>query len=146
MMKNETGSRYVQRGNVRLHYFVVGVGPTLILIHGFPDFWNGWRHQIAHFRTNYRVVAVDLRGVNLSDKPPGTAAYHINELVRDTLAVMPDVGVERASIISHDWCAMIGWWLAIVAPERVERLAALSTPHPAWFLAAPEHRELHYPS
>ncbi|NDP42259.1 MAG: alpha/beta hydrolase [Aromatoleum sp.] len=143
MTRSGGESRFVSRGGVRLHYVVAGHGPTLILIHGIPDFWNGWRYQIAHFRNDYRVVAVDLRGVNLSDKPTGVSAYRISELVRDTVAVIDDLGLERASIIGHDWGAIIGWWTAILAPARVERLAALSAPHPVCYVIAKEQGDIY---
>lgn len=143
MIESDCGSRFVHRGAVRLHYTVAGSGPTLILIHGIPDFWNGWRHQIAHFRTAYRVVAVDLRGVNLSGKPAGISAYRISELVRDTVAVIDDLRLSRATIIGHDWGAIVGWWTAILAPTRIERLAALSAPHPACYVRAKEKGDIY---
>jgi pimeloyl-ACP methyl ester carboxylesterase len=145
MIVSNCGSRFVRRGSVRLHYVVAGRGPTLILIHGIPDFWNGWRYQIAHFRNSYQVVAVDLRGINLSDKPTGISAYSISELVRDIVAVIDDLGVAQASIIGHDWGAIIGWWTKILAPARVERLAALSAPHPACYVTAREKGDVYYP-
>ena len=144
MTESDCDSRFVRRGNVRLHYAVAGDGPTLIFVHGIPDFWNGWRHQIAHFRGSRRVVAVDLRGVNLSDKPAGTAAYRIGELVRDLVAVIDDLGLARADIVGHDWGAIVAWWTAMLAPSRVSRLAALAVPHPARWVEAQEKGEVAY--
>ena len=134
-MRSESGagiaSHFFARGDVRLHYTVTGDGPTLILIHGIPDFWNGWRSQIAHFSGSHRVVAPDLRGVNLSGQPAGVAAYRISELVRDTVELLDHLGLDRSAIVGHVWGAIIGWWTAILAPKRVERLAAWSVAHPA---------------
>jgi pimeloyl-ACP methyl ester carboxylesterase len=136
--------RYLRRGNVRLHYRSAGQGPTLLLLHGIPDFWNGWRYQIDHFSRTYRVVAMDLRGVNLSDKPTDVRAYEMTELVRDVIGLMDHLEVVHASIVGHDWGAIIGWWTAILAPRRVARLATLSAPHPICYVAASESGNLHY--
>ena len=144
-MIETNGSRFFNRGGVRLHYTAAGNGPTLIFIHGLPDFWNGWRYQIAHFSDAYRVVAVDLRGVNLSDQPTGTSAYRISELVRDTVGLMDHLELGQATIIGHDWGAFIGWWTAILAPKRVARLAALSAPHPACYAMEKEKGEVYHP-
>ena len=144
MTGRQDGSRFFHRGDVRLHYTVAGEGPTLVLIHGIPDFWNGWRYQIGYFSSRYRVVAVDLRGINLSDQPAAMADYRIGELVRDTVGLIDDLGLKRATIIGHDWGAIIGWWTAILAPNRVERLAALSAPHPSCYVAAKENGDVYY--
>jgi pimeloyl-ACP methyl ester carboxylesterase len=146
MIEGDVESRFVRRADVRLHYVVAGSGPTLILIHGLPDYWHGWHFQIAHLRNRYRLVAVDLRGVNLSDKPAGVSAYRIGELVRDTIALINELGLQRASIIGHDWGATIGWWTALLVPARVERLVALSAPHPARYVAAKENGQIHFPA
>jgi pimeloyl-ACP methyl ester carboxylesterase len=138
-------SRFFRRGDTRLHYTVGGNGPTLLFIHGLPDFWNGWRYQIAYFKTSFRVAAVDLRGVNLSDKPSGLAAFRMIELVRDIVALMDELELERASIIGHDWGGIIGWWTAMLVPARVARLASLAAPHPACYLAAKERSGLRRP-
>lgn len=145
MIESVDGSRFFRRGDVRLHYTVAGNGPTLIFIHGLPDFWKGWRYQIAHFSGAYRVVAVDLRGVNLSDQPPATSAYRISELVRDAVGLIDHLKLEQATIIGHDWGGFIGWWTAILAPKRVARLAALSAPHPACYAAVKEKGEVYHP-
>ena len=145
MIETENGSRFFHRGDVRLHYTMAGNGPTLIFIHGLPDFWNGWRYQIAHFSCAYRVVAVDLRGVNLSDQPAATSAYRISELVRDTVGLIDHLELGQATIIGHDWGGFIGWWTAILAPKRVARLAALSAPHPACYATEKEKGQVYHP-
>lgn len=135
-MPNQPQSRFVNNGSVRLHYVVAGVGPTVLLVHGFPDFWNGWRYQIQHLADAYRVVAVDLRGFNESGKPPGTQAYAMRELVGDVLAVLRDLGEERVTLVGHDWGGIIAWWTAILFPAHLKRLFVLSAPHPLGYLAA----------
>ena len=144
MSEGNTESHYFQRGGVRLHYRVAGSGPTLLFVHGIPDFWQGWRYQIAHLRSVYRIVALDLRGINLSDQPAGIGAYRMSELVRDTVGLIDHLGLERVTIVGHDWGALIGWWTAILAPKRVERLAALSAPHPTCYARARENGNVYY--
>jgi pimeloyl-ACP methyl ester carboxylesterase len=145
MNEHAIASRFFRRGDTRLHYTIGGSGPTLLFIHGLPDFWNGWRYQIAHFKTSFRVAALDLRGVNLSDKPAGLPAFRMIEFVRDTVGLMDELKLERASIIGHDWGGMIGWWTALLAPKRVARLASLAMPHPACYQTAKELSGVCYP-
>jgi pimeloyl-ACP methyl ester carboxylesterase len=139
-------SCFAYRDGIPLHYVVTGTGPPLLLVHGIPDFWNGWRHQIEYFKNTYQVVSVDLRGVNLSGQPRTVSAYRIIELVRDTIAVLDDLDIERANVVGHDWGAIIAWWVAMLAPRRVAAMAALSAPHPACYLRAKQSGRLHYPS
>jgi pimeloyl-ACP methyl ester carboxylesterase len=137
-------SRFAANRGVRLHYVVAGAGPPLLLLHGIPDFWNGWRHQIAALCGRYHVAAMDLRGVNLSDKPTEVRNYRIAELVGDVLAVLRDLGAARATLVGHDWGGLLGWWVATLCPDSVERLAVLAAPHPACYLAAREAGEITY--
>jgi pimeloyl-ACP methyl ester carboxylesterase len=135
----------VSRDGVRLHYIVAGSGPLLLFLHGIPDFCHGWRHQMDALSAHYRVAAMDLRGFNLSDKPPGLHAYRIAELIADVLAVMRDLNAERATLIGHDWGGILGWWIATLHPAAVEGLAALAVPHPLCYLAARNAGEIKYP-
>ncbi len=106
-------------------------GPLVILLHGFPEFWYGWRHQIgALAEAGFRVLAPDQRGYNLSDKPRPLAAYSRDELARDVVGLMDAQGRERAILMGHDWGGAVAWWTALHHPERVERLVALNIPHP----------------
>jgi epoxide hydrolase 4 len=129
-------SHFAYNGSVRLHYVVAGSGPTVVLLHGIPDFWNGWRYQIRHLSDSYRVVAIDLRGFNESGQPPGLAAYAMRELVGDVLAVLRHLGESRVSLVGHDWGGIIAWWTAIFFAQHVDRLFVLSAPHPLGYLAA----------
>ena len=129
-------SRWVNTRTVRLHVVEAGPedGPLVLLLHGFPDFWYGWRHQIpALARAGYRVWAPDQRGYNRSDAPRTVAAYDIDRLVDDVGALMDAASAERAAVVGHDWGAVVAWSLATRAPERVERLAVLNVPHPTAF-------------
>lgn len=116
---------------VRLHYVEAGQGPLVILLHGFPEFWFSWRTQIpALAEAGFRVVAADMRGYNLSDKPRGVKAYSTDILARDVVRLIEACGERRASVIGHDWGAGVAWTFAMLYPEHLERLAILNVPHP----------------
>ena len=138
-------SRFATNSGVRLHYVVAGAGPLILFVHGIPDFWNGWRHQLAALGTRYRVAAMDLRGLNLSDKPADVRAYRVAELVGDVVAVLHDLGGEPATLVGHDWGGILGWWVATFYPGMLNGLAALEAPHPLCFLGAWYSGEVVYP-
>ena len=101
---------YVQAGSLRLHYVQRGGGDRLvILLHGFPECWYSWRHQLAALGEHFHVVAPDLRGYNLSDKPPRVEDYRMEKLVGDVLSLMDHFGVRGACVVGHDWGAVITW-------------------------------------
>jgi pimeloyl-ACP methyl ester carboxylesterase len=128
-----TVSRFVTTREVRLHVVEAGPpdGPPVLLLHGFPEFWYGWRHQIGPLAAaGHRVIVPDLRGYNLSDKPAGIGAYRIDRLALDMVDLLDALGCGRALVAAHDWGAVVGWWLGIAHPERVARLAILNVPHP----------------
>jgi pimeloyl-ACP methyl ester carboxylesterase len=122
---------YAQIGGVKLHYATAGEGEKLvILLHGFPEFWYGWRRQIAHLaEAGCRVWVPDQRGYNRSDKPKGIGAYRIDTLAADVRGLIDANGREKAVIVGHDWGGAVAWELAATAPERVERLVVLNCPH-----------------
>lgn len=133
--------RFADLDGLRLHYVEAGSGPLVVLLHGFPEFWYSWRHQIpALAQAGFRVLAPDLRGYNLSDKPKGVSAYHVDLLAGDVVGLVRHAGGERAHVVGHDWGGGIAWWLGIHRPEVVDRLAILNSPHPTAFL-----RELRRP-
>lgn len=120
---------YAQVGGVRLHYATAGNGENLVLLlHGFPEFWYSWRHQIKALSENYTVVAPDLRGFNLSDKPRHIEDYDIGYLVDDVTGLIRHFGREKAAVIGHDWGAAIAWATAQKYPEYVHKLGALQVP------------------
>jgi len=122
---------------VRLHLAEAGTGPLVLLLHGFPEFHYSWRHQIpALAAAGFRVIAPDLRGYNLSDKPRGVLAYDIDRLVADVLGLIHHAGRERAIVVGHDWGGAIAWMTAMLHPEAVEQLVILNAPHPALFVRA----------
>jgi len=122
---------------IALHVVLAGPasGKPLVFLHGFPEFWFGWRHQIDHFvSSGYRVIIPDQRGYNLSDKPAGIASYSIELLAKDVVDVLDTVTDSKAFIVGHDWGAGVTWYLAAQYSERVSRAAMLSVPHPRIFM------------
>jgi epoxide hydrolase 4 len=108
--------------------------PLVILLHGFPECWYTWRHQIPVLAEEFRVVAPDLRGYNLSEKPTEVSAYRLNYLVEDVMALADHYGAEQFYLVGHDWGATVAWATALLHPERVSKLVALQVPHPQCFV------------
>jgi epoxide hydrolase 4 len=139
--------RFTRRAGsgVTLHTAEAGPenGPVVVLLHGFPEFWYGWRHQIdALAAAGYRVVAPDQRGYNESDRPTRIAEYDLDRLAQDVIALGDGLGAAKLRVIGHDWGAAVAWWLVTRWPDRVERFAALAAPHPAvWVEAMRSHPE-----
>jgi pimeloyl-ACP methyl ester carboxylesterase len=120
--------RYATVGGLRIHYAEAGAGEPLVLQHGWPQHWWMWRHVIAPLAERYRVIVPDLRGHGWSDKP--RASYRKDVLMRDTLGLLDELGLERVRYVGHDWGSFSGMLLALRHPERLERFVALSLPHP----------------
>jgi pimeloyl-ACP methyl ester carboxylesterase len=125
--------RYVETNGVRLHCAVDGAGPLVVLLHGFPEHWYSWRHQIAALAPRFRVVAPDLRGYGDSDKPSPVAAYALPELVGDVEGLVTAFGEREAVIVGHDWGGAIAWTFAMERPQATRRLVVMNCPHPAIF-------------
>ena len=122
---------YADLSEARLHYVEAGDGPLVVLLHGFPEFWYSWRHQIrALAAAGFQVVAPDMRGYNLSSKPSGVSSYEPRRVAGDVRDLVEERGAARALLAGHDWGAAIAWLTAIAHPEVVERLAILNVPHP----------------
>jgi epoxide hydrolase 4 len=124
----------ISTNGIRLHVVQTGpvTGPLVLLLHGFPEFWYGWRHQLpALAAAGYRVWAPDLRGYNESEKPQGIAAYRLEVLAADIIGLMDAAGQEQACLVGHDWGGVITWWIAIHAPQRLQRMVVINAPHGA---------------
>lgn len=126
---------YIAVGDITLHYIEQGTGDLVILLHGFPDFWYTWRHQIPALSKHFRVVAPDLRGYNKSSKPEGVDQYAISLLVQDIVGLIEALGERRAVVVGHDWGGAIAWNLAMMT-ENVSKLVILNCPHPVPLLKA----------
>ncbi|MGH1492802.1 MAG: alpha/beta fold hydrolase [Acidimicrobiales bacterium] len=141
-MTADLKDRYVDNDGVTIHYMTAGSGPLIVLIHGFPDFWYTWRHQLDTLAETHTVAAVDTRGYNLSDKPALEEHYDMEYLLDDVAAVIANESRQSAVIIGHDWGAVIAWTFAARRPDLTERLVILSIPHLkniAAVLSQPEH-------
>ena len=123
---------YAQLDDIRLHYAECGNGDDLvILLHGFPECWYSWRHQLPVLGKRYHAVAPDMRGYNLSDKPAGIQSYGIESLVSDVAGLINYFDKGKAAIVAHDWGAGVAWALAQRHPELVSKLVAMQVPPPA---------------
>jgi len=123
----------VDTNGISLHTRQAGPkdGPLVVLLHGFPEFWDGWHRQITPLAdAGYRVVAPDQRGYNRSDKPDGVDSYHIKELAADVIGLIDAADRETAAVAGHDWGAAVAWWLALSYPARIDSLTAVNVPHP----------------
>jgi pimeloyl-ACP methyl ester carboxylesterase len=118
---------YAQVNGIRLHYVTAGSGPLLLFLHGFPDFWYLWNNQIAHFSQSYRVVAPDLRGYNLSDKPVDVAHYRLPLIVEDIRALLDHLGQQPIILVGHDWGGVVAWEFAARYPAYLTKLIIFST-------------------
>src|SRR5512132_2158697 len=104
---------YAEVGDQSLHYVEAGEGPLIVLLHGFPEFWYGWRLQIAPLAAaGFRVVAPDTRGYNLSSRPAGVAAYSADLLADDIHGLIRELGAKSAHLVGHDWGGTIAWTMA----------------------------------
>ncbi|MEM9517176.1 MAG: alpha/beta hydrolase [Actinomycetota bacterium] len=123
-------------GDVELNVASAGIGPTVLLLHGFPEFWYGFRNQIRPLvEAGYRVIAPDLRGFNMSDKPTGVGNYRMDVVAGDIARLVdrlaPD---ESVSVVSHDWGTTVAWLYVMQHQARVRRFAALAGPEP-WYMS-----------
>ncbi|WP_152549369.1 alpha/beta fold hydrolase [Geomicrobium sp. JCM 19038] len=109
-------------------------GKPIILLHGFPEFWYGWRKQIEPLaKAGYHVIIPDQRGYNESDKPTGRRAYQLDELRNDLVGLIKSIGKGKVTVIGHDWGGAVAWHLATTHPELIKRLITINIPHPAVF-------------
>ena len=119
---------------VKLHLASAGPvdGEPIIFLHGFPEFWYGWRKQIDYFtRRGYRVLVPDQRGYNLSDKPMAISDYGLDELSADVEGLIDIAARGCATVVGHDWGGAVAWRAAMLFPEKINRLVVINVPHPA---------------
>jgi pimeloyl-ACP methyl ester carboxylesterase len=130
--------RHVSANGIRLHVAEAGTGPLVLLLHGFPEFWWSWRHQLVGLAgAGYRVVAPDLRGYGASDKPP--RGYDVPTLAADLAGLVRALGESDAVFVGHDWGGHLAWSVAVLHPNIVTKLAVLSIAHPLRFEEALLH-------
>jgi len=136
-------TRIADLGHIKLHMAESGVGgdDLVILLHGFPEFWYTWRKQLPVLGDHYHVVAPDMRGYNLSDRPEAAEEYKIDRLVKDILALATHLGHEKFYLVSHDWGAAVAFATTMAAPERIKGLMVLNGAHPYIFAKLLETNE-----
>jgi len=106
-------------------------GPLVMLLHGFPEFWYGWKKHIPSLAgAGFRVWAPDQRGYNTSDKPPSVRDYSLDTLAADVIGLIDAAGRERTILVGHDWGAAVAWWVANNYPKRLDKLVIINVPHP----------------
>jgi pimeloyl-ACP methyl ester carboxylesterase len=118
---------------MRLHYAAAGAGPLVLLLHGFPEFWYEWKVLLAELGRARRAIAPDLRGYNLSSKPPTVEDYRAWNMVEDIRLLADHLGVERFALVAHDWGGAVAWSFAAAHPDRLQRLVVINAPHPLTF-------------
>ena len=127
---SEVEHGYADSDGIPIHYATMGSGPLVVMIHGFPDFWYSWRHQMAGLSQDFQVVAIDQRGYNRSGQPADASSYRMEYLVADVTAVIRHLEADSATIVGHDWGGAVAWQFAFARPEMVDRLIILNLPHP----------------
>ena len=120
---------FANSSGVKIHYATLGKGPLVVMIHGFPDYWYTWRHQMETLAEDHQVVAIDMRGYNKSDKPKGKEQYDMKFLIGDVLAVVKHFKKDKATIVGHDWGGAVAWGVAMAAPQICDKLIILNLPH-----------------
>jgi pimeloyl-ACP methyl ester carboxylesterase len=128
-------SRYIDTGETRLHAVIGGEGPPLLLVHGWPESWYAWRLLMPALARDFEVIAVDQRGIGLSDKPRG--GYDTGTLAGDLVALMDTLGHERFAVAGHDTGFAISYALAADHPDRVDRVILAEIPGPPMTSASP---------
>lgn len=119
--------------SLKMHYVKVGAGPKLVVTaHGFPEFWYGY-HPLLKMYINskeYTVVAPDMRGYYLTDKPDSIKDFQVANMVNDLKGLVTALGHEKFTLVGHDWGGIVSWWFAMVHPEMLEKLIIINAPHP----------------
>ncbi|CAG2110089.1 unnamed protein product, partial [Medioppia subpectinata] len=126
---------FIQLKDIKMHYVSKGdeKKPLMLFIHGFPEFWYSWRHQIREFAKDYHVIAVDNRGYGDTDKPRGIHNYTVSAIVEDTRQLVEALGKRDVVLVAHDWGGAIGWGFAAKHPELLRKLVIINSPHPLMF-------------
>ena len=117
----------ITTNGIRMHVASIGTGPAVLFLHGFPELWYSWRHQIISLSAlGYHCIAPDLRGYGDTDAPPSPASYTVHHVVGDLVGLLDHLGIDQAFLVGHDWGAFIAWHFCLFRPDRVKALVNLS--------------------
>ncbi len=129
----EIKEKFIDINGVNLHTVIIGDGEPLVLLHGFPDFWYGWKNVILGLKEKYKLIVPDTRGVNLSDKPKGLDNYDAKLLINDIKVLSEKLNLGKFSLAGHDWGGMIAWVFGEKYPQLLKKLIVIDAPHPKIF-------------
>ena len=121
---------FVKTNGINLHTMMIGSGEPIVMLHGFPDFWYGWKHIILGLKDEFRLIVPDTRGINLSDKPERDEDYYIEVLAEDIKGFSEALNLGKFTLVGHDWGGIIAWMFAEKYPDLLKRLIILNAPHP----------------
>jgi pimeloyl-ACP methyl ester carboxylesterase len=125
----EIEDKYFRVNGINLHTIIIGKGEPLLLLHGFPDFWYGWKNVIPGLKNHYKLIIPDMRGYNLSDKPLGVENYTLDILCEDIKGLIENLGYQSIFIAGHDWGGVVAWAFAEKHPKLIKKLAIINAPH-----------------
>jgi len=125
----EIEEKFIETNEITLHTIIIGSGRPLILLHGFPDFWYGWKNIILGLKADYQLIIPDLRGYNLSEKLEGVENYKLNILVNDIKGLIEALRLSNVILIGHDWGGVVAWGFAEKYPRMLHKLIILNAPH-----------------
>ncbi|KAL3849743.1 hypothetical protein ACJIZ3_011625 [Penstemon smallii] len=118
---------HLKINGIKMHVAEIGEGPAVLFLHGFPELWYTWRHQMLHLSARgYRAIAPDLRGYGETDAPDSASAYTAFHIVGDLVALLDALGIEQVFLVAHDWGALIAWWLCLFRSDRIKALVNMS--------------------
>ena len=138
-MTSPQEGRVLEANGISLYVEDHGDGVPVLLLHGWPDSARLWRHQVPFLMANgFRVITPDMRGFGRSQRPADVAAYRLRNMVADVTAILDRLGLDQAHVVGHDWGAAVAWLTAMLSPDRVRTLTAISVPH---LQAAPTLRQ-----
>jgi pimeloyl-ACP methyl ester carboxylesterase len=130
---NDIKENFIEINNIKLHVVTIGSGQSLLLLHGFPDFWYGWKNVIPKLKDKFQLIIPDMRGYNLSDKPRGIQKYRIEMLIEDIRGIIEKLNLGKIYLAGHDWGGVVTWAFAEEYPNLLKKIAILNAPHPKIF-------------
>ncbi len=125
----EIEERYIETNGIKLHVAIVGSGEPIVLLHGFPDFWYGWKNVIIGLKDEFKLIIPDTRGINLSEKPEGIENYDLKILIDDIKGLIEELKLGAVNLCGHDWGGPIAWGVAEKYPELLKKLIIINAPH-----------------